>query len=103
MVGPRKDLEDLLAKWEIECPTMKGGEAGRLVRVEPGDSKVSPDANMTIIWLRSRHIPTLAHELLHHLVLTFEEKGIPMNWDNTETMSYYLEYLIQEVLTLWHK
>lgn len=103
LVGSHDDLKWYLEFYGIENEFNIGAEDGRLIRVEVGDSKKSPTSNMTLIWLKDRHIPTLVHELLHHLVLTFHEKYIPMNWDNTEVMSYYMEYLTEQVLDEWNK
>lgn len=101
IIGPASALNEYLDYWGIEGREVSPSVDGRMIKVDPGDSERSPDSNMTIIWLKKRDIPTLVHEVLHHIVKTFDEKNIPMSWDNTEVMSYYAEYLVGEIIKAW--
>ena len=38
---------------------------------------------------------TLEHEILHLALFTFEEKGIPISYENDEILCYYQEMWIK--------
>ena len=98
-VCPKEDLNKFLSEWGLEdVEETQDSTAGRLIRIANGDSKTDPNANMTLIWLKKWDISTLIHELSHHVIRTFHEKDIPINWDNTEAFAYYLEYWYKAVI-----
>lgn len=101
LVGSPQDLKEYLTFHQITLDDEVGSESGRFIRVKPGDSKGSPDANMTIIWLKDNNIPVLVHEISHHIIRTFDENYIPINEDNTEVFSYYIEMLTELILEAW--
>lgn len=53
------------------------------------------------IWLRSKELPTLAHELIHLTTHLFHEKAIPISYDNDETLCYYVEYWLNRISQAW--
>lgn len=56
-----------------------------------------------IIWLREfewtvEDIAVMAHEIIHLVMRVLEDKLIPINDDNSETVAYLYEYYIKEIL-----
>lgn len=68
-------------------------------RIKPDENR--DKENCTFIWLREKHIPSLAHELTHFIFGEFEEKGIPLSAENDEVFAYYMEFWLNMVLDEW--
>lgn len=53
--------------------------------------------NCAVIWLREWHLADLIHETTHFVMFCFDELGIPMERNNTETFAFYTEYWFNEI------
>lgn len=48
--------------------------------------------NVTIVWLKEYETATLIHEISHLVMMLFDQVGVPISRDNTETFSFYSEF-----------
>ena len=57
--------------------------------------------DLFILWYRSpEDLPTLIHELYHICTKMFEYKGVPISYENDETMAYYMSYWMSKIVTV---
>lgn len=59
------------------------------------------ETSAEFIWLRHKDLPSLAHELIHLTTHLFNEKAIPISYDNDETLCYYVEYWLTRISQEW--
>lgn len=57
----------------------------------------------TFIWLKKWSTTTLVHELTHLVMMCFEQTGIPISRENTETFAFYMEYWWSEINKAYRK
>jgi len=55
------------------------------------------DCSMTIVWLPKFSGGSLAHELVHLVMNTFDNANVPIAYDNEEAFAYYMEYWFREM------
>jgi hypothetical protein len=79
----------------IEGVKARGIIKGYMIRVTP--EECTTKSNLTFIWMAEFSMATLIHEVTHLVTRTFDDKGIPLSDDNTETVAYYMEYWFNEV------
>ena len=60
-------------------------------------------SNHTMIRLREKSLPQLAHELIHYATITMQDKGIEVTAENDEMICYHVEMHMQEILDKWAK
>lgn len=48
--------------------------------------------NVTIVWLLEYESATLVHEISHLVMMLFDQCGVPISRDNSETFAFYSEY-----------
>ena len=60
--------------------------------VELGPHNNDKGQNATIIWLSEYETATLVHEIAHLVMMLFDQVGVPISRDNTESFSFYSEY-----------
>lgn len=48
--------------------------------------------NVTIVWLKEYETATLIHEISHLVMMLFDQVGVPIARENTETFAFYSEY-----------
>ena len=53
-----------------------------------------------IVWLNKFETACLIHELAHLVMYIFDDHGIPICIENTETFSYYQEFWFNEMSRL---
>lgn len=44
------------------------------------------------LWLKEYESATLVHEITHLVMMQFDEVGVPISRENTETFAFYAEY-----------
>ncbi len=54
-------------------------------------------SNHTMIRLKSKSIPELTHELIHHAMITFADKDIDISNTNDEALCYHVEMHMIEI------
>ena len=94
-----------------------GCTAGQLLKHLEGKHKV-PKAHMSgikkhsctvgfahhtddlfILWYRTpEDLSALVHELYHICTKMFEYKGVPISYENDETMAYYMSYWMSKII-----
>jgi hypothetical protein len=72
---------------------------GWYCRIKPKDN--NKNLNFSFIWVRQRKLATLIHELTHLVMNTFEERQVPIGYENDEAFAYYLEFWFNEVRHGW--
>lgn len=50
-----------------------------------------------VVWMRKFEAACLVHELTHLTMMVFEDKGVPVRNENTETFAYYTEFWFNEI------
>jgi hypothetical protein len=60
-------------------------------------------SNHTLIRLREKSVLHLAHELIHHAMITFLDKGIHVSEEEDEMLCYHVGMHMREVLAQWAK
>lgn len=68
-------------------------------RIRPEENH--QDNNGNLIWMRSKNIPCLVHELSHFIIQEFDDKTIPITLENDEVFCYYVEFWTNEVIESW--
>lgn len=60
--------------------------------IELNASNNDKGQNATVIWLNEYETSTLVHEIAHLVMMLFDQVGVPISRDNTETFSFYSEF-----------
>lgn len=66
--------------------------------VELNDGNNSNNQRCTIIWMPVFETATLVHEITHLVMMQFDQVGVPISRDNTESFAFYTEYWFTEML-----
>lgn len=70
--------------------------------IEYSDARFIPleenGKSANIIFLKKIDLATISHELIHHCFYTFNNRGIPIRYENDEIFAYYYEMLFEQVL-----
>lgn len=101
MIGPIDkfyDELDLVGYQHINEVKQHHAHKGMMLRVYPEDC--TSDTNMAFIWMKEFSLSTLIHEATHLMTITFDDKSIPMNHENTEAMAFYVEYWCHEIMAV---
>jgi len=51
------------------------------------------------VWTENKDISVLAHEIIHAMTFLLDSKGVPISYDNDEILCYYVEWMLDKVLT----
>lgn len=51
-----------------------------------------------IVWLRTKHPSTIAHEMTHAVLNIMDETGIPRTYDTDEVLCYHVGYAMEQIL-----
>lgn len=60
------------------------------------------ETDSEFIWLRSKDLGSLAHELIHLTTKMFHDKDIPIGHENDEVLCYYVEYWFNRINQAWN-
>jgi hypothetical protein len=93
------DVDRYLNKYDYRGEKMHSDSQANTYRLRYSNSS----SNYTLIRLRVKSIPQLVHELIHHAMITFMDKGIHISEEEDEVLCYHVEYYLQEVLKQWDK
>lgn len=63
-----------------------------------GKTIIDFEKGRSIIWIESKNIPVLVHEIYHYAVMTFNRASIPLTLEADEVMAYYLEMTLRNIL-----
>jgi hypothetical protein len=96
MLGSLTDLKE-------EMKTIKYKEIDDLhdakgMCIELGGYNNDSGQNCTIIWLKEWETATLVHEITHFVMMAFDQVGVPISRDNTESFAFYSEYWFNEIM-----
>ena len=58
-------------------------------------------SELTLPWMRERHLPCLVHELAHLTMMTFDQKDLPIRVENQEAFAYYIEHWVKRITEVW--
>lgn len=94
-----KRVDKILDGYKYTGPRVHADNEGVAFRLTAKNSI----ANFTLIRLRSRSVPVLCHELIHHGMFTLSEKDISLSTTEDEALCYFVEYCMREVLRKWGK
>lgn len=95
MVGTLDELKDELRA--IEYKEVGELYAAKGMCIELGEYNNTTGQNATIIWLREWETASLVHEIVHLVMMLFDQVQIPISRDNTESFSFYTEYWFSEI------
>jgi hypothetical protein len=70
---------------------------------EINTGKFIPYKKYTIIVIPEFNIPTLVHELIHLAFAVMDRAGIPIEMSNDETITYYVEMMMELILKKMNK
>lgn len=84
--GDSKEIKDFLLKNGFE-------DFG-----DVADGKYIVHDRMRAIVINKFNILTLTHELLHFCFNVFDDRGIPIRYENDEAMAYYFEMILEMVI-----
>jgi len=70
---------------------------------EMGEGKFFSVDDYKIIIIKKYNIPILVHELIHYAFDVMEDRGIPIRIENDETITYYVEMTLKNILKLLQK
>jgi hypothetical protein len=87
----KKDLED------FKFTNMEWIKPSKGMCIELCDENNSAGQRCNIIWMPVYETATLVHEITHLVMHTFDEMGIPISRDNTETFAFYTEFWFNEI------
>lgn len=90
-------LDDAGYTGERSDPNTKEGQFYALTNDNMKDGGASQ-----FIWLRKKDLNTLSHELLHFVMYVFNDKNVPIRYENDETFAYYFEYWFNRVRKEWN-
>ena len=71
--------------------------------IELNSSNNTNNQNVTIIWLKEYETATLIHEIAHLVMMLFDQVGVPISRENTESFSFYSEYWFTQIQRLRRK
>lgn len=59
----------------------------------------------SVIWVdpklpAEKYFRTLLHELLHYVISTLNRKGIPVNYENDECITYFFEKMVEKCMQI---
>lgn len=94
-----KWLDDIKYSEDEEARIAHNLVDGAYYRVTPDNNTAGNNTN--VIFLRTKNISVLTHELIHLIFKTFDEKGVPVRLENDEAFAYYLEMWLNKVRKAW--
>lgn len=57
------------------------------------------DLKVYIIWIeKNRDVPNIGHEVVHLVAEVFKDRGVPLNYQNSEAFAYYLAFWLEKLL-----
>lgn len=68
---------------------------GMTIELCPENNDKGNDA--TVIWLNGYETNTLVHEITHLVMMLFDQVGVPISRDNTESFAFYSEYWFSQI------
>ncbi len=68
---------------------------------EVHDGKFCPIKNYKIIILPKFDLLTVIHEVIHYAFAVMKERGIPIRYENDETITYYVEMTLRNILKVF--
>lgn len=91
------NVDDLIEELKIsdfkeDCDWIKGAK-GACIELNAENSS----QNSTIVWLKEYETSTLIHEIAHLVMMLFDQVGVPISRDNTESFSFYSEYWFTQI------
>ena len=101
VIGTDDDLHKYLYKhYDATTREVEGNCDARYLQVTSDEGRLG-----SVLWLRDfdwsiEQQAILAHELLHHLFITFEHIGIKYSREGEEAFTYYYQHIFEKV---WNK
>jgi hypothetical protein len=95
LIGPATEYAKFMERVGYTGSKDWEGCSGFCVRLDP--ENCTGGSRATIIWLPKYETAAVVHEIVHLMVMTFTDKGVPLADPNQETMAYYVEYWFNEI------
>lgn len=95
MIGPLDDFRNQLEADGFNDMDFIKMAKGMCIEMNPDNNTAGQYCN--IIWMPVFETATLIHELTHMVMMQFDQVGIPISRNNTESFAFYTEYWFNEI------
>lgn len=94
-IGPFNEFKYEMELCKFHESTTLYDAKGMCIELNPENNDTNQ--NVTVMWLSEWEMATFVHELTHLVMMLFDQMGIPISMDNTETFAFYAEYWSTEI------
>lgn len=71
---------------------------GMCINLNPDNNSMGNDS--LVLWMKKFDRDTLVHEIVHLVMYVFDDLGIPISLENTESFAHYTEHWYREIQQL---
>lgn len=95
LVGPYENFINELTSYNYTEIEDVRESLGACLSLDPSNN--DRGHNCMVVWMSKWDSATLVHEISHLVMHSFEECGVPISIENTETFAFYTEYWWREI------